>query len=274
MHVGPTPRASASKPGPTEVPMATKKRRAAAVSAGRAVAVVRVSTNAQVETGASLDAQRAAVEGYAMAMGLELVEVIEDPGVSGSVPLAQRPGGRRVLDLIERGDVGAVIALKLDRLFRDAADAMVVTRDWDARGVALHLLDLRVDTSTPIGRVFLGLIASLAEWERKTIAERTSAALQHLAAQGVMLGGEPLGRRRSAERDSNGRLLVEDAPDEIATVDRILELRAQGATLRAIAATLDAEAHPRKLGGARWSPSVVRAVIERARSQRARLEAA
>jgi DNA invertase Pin-like site-specific DNA recombinase len=102
----------------------------------------------QVDDGTSLEAQRAAVERYAHGMGLELVTVIEDAGVSGSVPLAQRPGGRRVLEMIERGEVGAVIAPKLDRLFRDAEDALKVTREWDERGVAMHLLDLRVDTAS------------------------------------------------------------------------------------------------------------------------------
>lgn len=242
-----------------------KKRRAPVAATGRAVAVVRVSLGSMAEQGVSLDAQRASVEAYAKAMELDLVEVVEDPGVSGAVPLAQRPGGRRVLELIERGEVAAVIAPKLDRLFRDAADALAVTREWDRRGIALHLLDVRLDTSSPVGRLFFSLLAAFSEWERAAIASRTSAALQHLAAMGVMLGGEPLGRRRSTERDADGRLVVVDAPDEIETVERILALRAQGASLRAIAAALDAEGRPRKLGGARWSPSVVRAVIERAR---------
>lgn len=251
--------------------MAGRKKRRAVVATGPAVAVVRVSTNAQAEMGASLDAQRLAVEHYAKAMSLELIEIVEDPGVSGAVPLAQRPGGRRVLDLVDRGEVGAVIAPKLDRLFRDAADALVVTRDWDARGVALHLLDLRIDTSSPIGRVFLGLIASLAEWERKVIGERTSIALQHLAAHGVVLGADPLGRRRSDERDAHGRRVIEEAPEEVAAVERIIELRREGLTLRGIAARLEEEGYPPTRGrGSRWSPSVIRDVLARGNDEPAR----
>lgn len=245
--------------------MASKKRRAPAPPPGRAVAVVRVSTGMQVESGASLDAQRIAVEAYARLAGLELVEVVEDAGVSAGLPLVQRPGGRRVLELVERGAVGAVIAPKLDRLFRDAADALAVTRDWDRRGVALHLLDLRLDTSTAIGRLFLSMLASFAEWERALVSQRTSAALQHLMSQGVTLGADPLGRRRAEDRDDCGRLRFADVPEEVATVERIVSLRRAGESLRAIAATLEAEQRKPKRGGSRWSPSVVRAVIDRAR---------
>jgi DNA invertase Pin-like site-specific DNA recombinase len=245
--------------------MAKRKRRAPVVATGRAVAVVRVSTGMQVESGASLDAQREAVEHYAKAMGLELVEVVEDPGVSGAVPLAQRPGGRRVLELIERGEVGAVIAPKLDRLFRDAADALAVTREWDRHGVALHLLDVRLDTSSPMGRLFFTLLAAFSEWERSAIASRTSTALQHLAAQGVVLGADPLGRRRGDERDEHGRLVVVEVPEEIATVERIVALRRQGLTLRAIAAALEAEGHkPKRSRSGKWAISVIRDVLARA----------
>lgn len=249
--------------------MAKKQKLVAVAASRRAVAVIRVSTGMQVESGASLDAQRVAVIGYAAALGLELVEVIEDPGVSGSVPLAQRPGGRRVIELVESGTVGAVISPKLDRLFRDAADALAVTQRWDRLGVALHLLDVRVDTSSPVGRLFFTLLAAFSEWERAAIASRTSTALRHLASQGVVLGADPLGRRRAKDRDGDGRLVIEEHPVEIDIVERILDLRASGATLRAISASLEADGCRPKRGGTRWSPSVVRAVIERAERVRA-----
>lgn len=243
--------------------MAKRKRRGTSAPTNKAVAITRVSTTMQADDGTSLQAQRAAVERYAHGMGLELVAVIEDAGVSGSIPLAQRPGGRRVLDMIERGEVGAVIAPKLDRLFRDAEDALKVTREWDELGVALHLLDLRVDTASPVGRVFLTLLAAFAEWERSMISERISIAMQHLLARGVRLGAEPLGHRRALERDDDGRRVFVEDEHERETVLRIRELRARGMSLRAIAAALEADGHRPKRGGSRWSASVVRAVCAR-----------
>lgn len=85
------------------------------------VGYVRVSTEEQAAEGVSLDAQEAALRAYSAMRGLTLVEVVIDAGVSAGKPLSSREGGRRVLDLVKRGKVGAVIAWKLDRLFRDRA---------------------------------------------------------------------------------------------------------------------------------------------------------
>jgi DNA invertase Pin-like site-specific DNA recombinase len=146
---------------------------------------------------------------------------------------------------------------------RDAEDALKVTREWDERGVALHLLDLRVDTASPVGRVFLTLLAAFAEWERSMISERISIAMQHLLARGVRLGAEPLGRCRAVERDRDGRRVFVEVEDERETVDRIHELRSHGMSLRGIALALEAEGRRPKRSGSRWSPSVVRAVCAR-----------
>lgn len=231
----------------------------------RVVAYLRVSTDEQALRGVSLDAQEAAVRAYCTMRGLDLAEVVVDRGVSAGKPLSAREGGRRVLDMVSRGDVVAVVALKLDRLFRDCADCLAVVRSWDDRGTALHLIDLggqTIDTSTAIGRFFLTVMAGAAELERNLIGERTKAALSHIRETGVQLGGEALGWRRSDERDDHGRRIVEDVRSEAQVVDRIGELRGAGLTLRAIAHKLTAEGHPTKRGG-RWHSSTVRNVLKR-----------
>ena len=93
--------------------------------AGRAVGYIRVSTAAQALEGLSLDAQRARIEAAALSAGLELVSVVVDGGVSGSVALASRPGGAQVVAMVESGQVAAVIVAKLDRLGRSAADLLL-----------------------------------------------------------------------------------------------------------------------------------------------------
>jgi DNA invertase Pin-like site-specific DNA recombinase len=229
----------------------------------RAVAYARVSTTEQAAEGVSLDAQEAALRAYCTRQGLDLVRVVVDAGVSASQPLAKRPGGREVLDMVVRREVGAVVAVKLDRLFRDALDCLSVTREWDRRGVALHLIDINVDTSTAMGRLFLTLMAAVAEMERNLIGERTAAALAHVKAQGVQLGAEALGWRRTDAPDAEGRLGIVSVVSESETVDRIVELRRERHTLRAIAERLVAEGRPTKKGGG-WHPSTVRAVLRRA----------
>ena len=92
-----------------------------------AVAYVRVSTEEQAVAGVSLEAQVAAVRAYALLRGLDLVDVVVDAGVSAGKPLADRAGGAVVLDLVKRRKVQAVIAVKLDRVFRNAGDCLTVT---------------------------------------------------------------------------------------------------------------------------------------------------
>ena len=82
------------------------------VSEMRAAGYVRVSTEEQATTGISLEAQRAKLEAYCLLRGLELAEVVEDPGVSAGKDLHARPGGARLLELVEKRVVGAVVALR------------------------------------------------------------------------------------------------------------------------------------------------------------------
>ncbi len=229
----------------------------------RAIAYIRVSTNEQATEGVSLDAQRARVEAYAAFRGLELVEVVVDAGVSASKPLAARPGGAAVLAALKAGTAQAVIAAKLDRLFRSAADALAVTRTWDDAGIALHLLDMGMDTRSPMGRAFLTMAAAFGELELNLIRERTRTGLAQVRAQGGRLGGAAFGWRRLDAVDDCGRRVCEPVADEVAAVERAVELRRSGATLAAVAEALNREGLPTKRGSV-WRAGTVRAVLLRA----------
>jgi DNA invertase Pin-like site-specific DNA recombinase len=80
--------------------------------------------------------------------GLHLAEIVADEGVSADKPLSARPGCAAVLAAVCRQDAAAVVAYKVDRLFRDFADCLTVTRAWDGLGAALHLVDLGGQPST------------------------------------------------------------------------------------------------------------------------------
>ncbi|OJY17176.1 MAG: hypothetical protein BGO98_13615 [Myxococcales bacterium 68-20] len=233
---------------------------------GRVIGYTRVSTEEQAASGVSLDAQEAALRAYCAMRGLDLVEMIVDAGVSAGKPLASREGGRRVIDHVRTGSIVAVVAYKLDRVFRDCADCLAVVRDWDERDVALHLVDLggqTIDTGTAMGRFFLTVMAGAAELERNLIGERTKAALAHIKRdRSVKLGAPALGWTRTDERDADGRLVAREVDGEVATVNRIVELRAQGLSLRTIAATLTKEGRMTKRGGA-WRPVTVDRVLRR-----------
>lgn len=83
----------------------------------------------------------------------------------------------------------------LDRLFRDAADALVQTRAWDRAGVALHVVDMggtSLNTASAVGRMFLTMTAAFAELERSLVSERTSAAMQQRSVSDSCTGWCPM----------------------------------------------------------------------------------
>ena len=229
----------------------------------KAVGYIRVSTNEQANEGVSLDAQRLKIEAYAAFRGLELIDIVVDAGVSASKPLADRAGGAKVLGLIAAGSAVAVVAAKLDRLFRNAADCLVVTRTWDKANVSLHLLDMGMDTTSPLGRAFLTMAAAFGELELNLIRERTKTGLAQVKADGGRIGRDGFGWTRGEALDGEGRRVCEAVDAELVAIDRIVALRVGGATLQQIADALNAEAVQTKRGG-RWYPGTVRSVLLRA----------
>jgi len=235
----------------------------AAAKSQLAAAYVRVSTDEQASEGVSLDAQVARVHAYAAAQGLRLEMVFRDEGVSAGAPLATRPEGSRLVDALQRGEFAHVVAVKLDRCFRNAADCMHTVDGWTKCGIAVHFVDLggqAVDSQTAMGKFFLSIMASCAELELGNIRDRTRAALQHKRMRGDRLGTTPLGFRTpgpGAPLEPNER--------ELATVRRLLELCGQEMPYTHVARQLAEEGHSAKRGG-RWHSSSVRLVwLARAR---------
>ncbi len=224
------------------------------------VGYIRVSTEEQATEGVSLDAQRATLQTYATLRGLDLVEIIVDEGVSGGKELGSRPGGARVVELASKGKVKAVIACKLDRLFRDAADCLNTTKAWDRKDVALHLIDVggqSIDTSSTMGRFFLTMMAGVAEMERNMIRDRTKAAMSHKRSKGERVSRfAPFGYR--FEGDS----VVADETEQ-AIIDDIRKLRAGSWSYQRICNELFNNGIKTKNGEINWRPMTVKRIIER-----------
>jgi putative DNA-invertase from lambdoid prophage Rac len=197
----------------------------------------RVSTARQANEGESLDVQRRQIEGYAHMHGLVLDKTVVEEGVSGSVPVAERPAAGPLFATLTKGDV--IIAPKLDRLFRSALDALQVVAELKARGVALHLLDLGGDISgNGLSKLFLTIAAAFAEAERDRIRERVGQVKADQKARGRYLGGKvPFGFRRG----ESGELVPHEAEQE--AIREMIELRDEGRPLRAIAAMAQAQGH-------------------------------
>ena len=103
-----------------------------------------------------------------MMKGWQVDEFFVEAGVSGSVPLADRPEGRRMLTALQPGDV--VITPKLDRAFRSAADALGTLEQLKEDSVGLHMIDLGGDvTGNGISKLVFTILSAVAENERDRI---------------------------------------------------------------------------------------------------------
>jgi len=222
-----------------------------------AVLYTRVSTEEQSVSGVSLKDQEAKLLDYCKLAGLEPVHIIREEGISAGKPLATRPGGQELLQLVKKGDVGHVIALKLDRLFRDAADALNVTKAWDNAGIALHLVDMggqSMNTATAMGRFFLSTMASFAELERNLIGERTTAAMKYKKAHKEVYSPVPYGYDREGDN-------LQPNKEEQKAIALIKKWRKKGWTLQKIAAELTKRGIKTKRGG-KWYAGTVRYILE------------
>lgn len=107
--------------------------------------------------------------------------------VSGSVAAMERNGFARLTDRLEDGDV--LIVTKLDRLGRNAMDVRATVERLAGEGVRVHCLALGgVDLTSPAGKMTMGVISAVAEFERDLLIERTQAGLSRAKAEGKVLG--------------------------------------------------------------------------------------
>jgi DNA invertase Pin-like site-specific DNA recombinase len=199
---------------------------------------IRVSTAEQTD-GASLEEQTRKIRAIAMLKGVEVARVFEEPGVSGSILLEQRPAGRELLAAVQSGDV--LIVSRLDRAFRSAVDAQTKAAAWKRQGIGLIVADMGADpvTDNGVAKLFFGVLSLMAEFERERILERTLEGRHAKRAKHGHIGGTaPFGYR--VEGSGKDAHLVE-IPEQQAALVTIRKLRDQGLPLRQIAAAIEAE---------------------------------
>ena len=217
-----------------------------------AVGYVRVSTDKQADKGVSLEAQAEKIRAMALVQGVDLAEVITDAGETAKH--MDRPGLQRLLDLVEKGRVRVVIIAKLDRLTRSVKDLGTLLEKFQKRGVSLVSVTESLDTGSAAGRLVINIMASVSQWEREAIGERTRAALDHKRSNLKVYSHMPYGFRR------DGDSLV-PVVEEQEVASRIRLYRSNGWTLCRIADTLNAEGVPTKRGK-RWFAQTVKDVLD------------
>jgi site-specific DNA recombinase len=230
----------------------------------RVALYLRVSSEEQRER-QSIETQREFLEQYRQLYELEVAEIYEDDGVSGTIPLHERPEGRRLLEDAQDGRFETLLVYRLDRLGR----SLLVIVDGHDRlqqaGIALRSATEPIDTSNPSGRLIFQMLASFAEYERETIGERTRAGLHRALRNGKHTGRIPYGY----DIASDGSFVVVE--DEARIVRQIISNIANRATLYSESKRLNDEGVPSpgyrfrgdegRRGTRLWSLSTVRDIV-------------
>lgn len=148
----------------------------------------RVSTDEQAQHGFSIDHQKERLEAYARSQGWDDFEFYVDDGYTGTK--LERPQMQRLLRHVKNGRISTVVVYKLDRLSRKQKDVLHLLEDvFEANGVAFKSATEPFDTSTPLGKAMIGILAVFAQLERDTIVERTKSGKHQRVRQGMWYGG-------------------------------------------------------------------------------------
>lgn len=220
-----------------------------------AIGYCRVSTEEQVRGGISLENQEEKIQAYSTLKNFSLIRIIVDPGCSAKE--LNRPGVQDVLSLVRSKKVNAIIVYKLDRLFRDASDALITIKLFDQKAISFHSIEETIDTKGPMGKFFFTMLAAMAEWERNIISERTRDAMFYKRSQRFRVGDIPFGW----DLIKNNRLRKNHREQLI--IDKIKRMRGRGYFLRDISSYLHSVGVKTKKGRDRWSAKVLRAILVR-----------
>ena len=212
----------------------------------KAIGYIRVSTDKQADQGVSLEAQKAKIEAYAMLYDLEMVDYVIE---TGSAKDTHRDGLQEALGALTSGKAEALIVVKLDRLTRSVADLGRLVETYFQKHALLSVGE-QIDTRSAAGRLVLNVLASVSQWEREVIGERTSAAMQHMKAQGQYTGGKP----PYGFQVVNGELIENESEQAVLVLTR--KYREKGMSLRKIAQALS-EAGLQTRNGKAFAPGSI-----------------
>jgi DNA invertase Pin-like site-specific DNA recombinase len=172
--------------------MSTKARKHTTTK--RAALYLRVSTIDQTTANQERELQSAATR-----MGIEMVEVFKDHGVSGAKGREGRPQFDAMLKAVTRREIDLVMSWSVDRLGRSLQDLVGFLNDLHAVGCDLYLHSQGLDTRTPSGKAMFQMVGVFAEFERAIIQERIRAGLARARADGTR-SGKAIGRPRTPPR--------------------------------------------------------------------------
>lgn len=160
----------------------------------KAAGYIRVSTTLQAEKGESLEIQSEKIKQLAKFHSYKFTKIYADEGVSGST-VKDRPGLQQCFEDVQNEKFDVLIVFSLSRFGRNARELLDNHNFLKELGIELLIVKENVDSSTTSGKLMLGLLSVLAEWEKDIIAERMLGGKIHKARKGIPTSGSyPIGR--------------------------------------------------------------------------------
>lgn len=209
----------------------------------------RVSTDEQVQEGFSISAQKDKSTSFVLSQDWDIVDYYFDEGISAKD--TQRPQLQRLLQDVRDNKIDVVVVYKLDRLTRSVLDLYYLLREFDEHEVKFKSVTEIYDTTTAIGRLFITLVAALAQWERENLAERVRFGMEQMIAEGKRPGAPiPFGY------DNENNVIL----DEKAILHEIRRLYLEGYGFRAIAQIMNQQGKLKR--GVDWAAFSVSYVLD------------
>lgn len=129
--------------------------------------------------------------------------------------VASRQELTRALEYVREGDT--LVVTKLDRLARSIRDLMDIVETLNSKGAKLKILAMDLDTSTATGKLMLGILGSVAEFEREIMLERQREGIAKAKAEGKYKGRAPTARRKAPEV----RQMLSEGMTEVAVAEKL-----------------------------------------------------
>jgi site-specific DNA recombinase len=200
---------------------------------------VRVSTQEQAKEGYSVGEQTDRLRKFAEAHDWIIVKIYTDAGHSGAN--TDRPALQQMIEDLKAGKIDKVLVYKLDRLSRSQKDTLELIEDvFLPNNTDFESMTEKLDTSTPQGRLFLGILAAFAQLEREMISERMSMGMYARIKEGKWRGGAQVPYGYDYE-PALEKLVVNEYESMI--VKELFDLFTEGKTLYSIEKEMIAKGH-------------------------------